>query len=97
MGLPAKLDFTQFFVLLLIRAGDLGKKFCREFDNRPPDTGSTVYSELANQPTRKALSTYVVYSKNRHKVGRWSRIMKSKQTKEAQVQQFLREIVIITF
>ena len=55
------------------------RKEILEFDNRPPDTGSTVYSELANQPTRKALSTYVVYSKNRHKVGRWSRIMKHEE------------------
>ena len=59
--------------------GGGSRKEILEFDNRPPDTGSTVYSELANQPTRKALSTYVVYSKNRHKVGRWSRIMKHEE------------------
>ena len=59
--------------------GGESRKEILEFDNRPPDTGSTVYSELANQPTRKALSTYVVYSKNRHKVGRWSRIMKHEE------------------
>ena len=56
--------------------GEGSRKEIREFDNRPLDSGSTVYSELANQPTRKALSTCVVDSKNRHKVGRWSRIMK---------------------
>ena len=59
--------------------GGGSRKEILEFDNRPPDTGSTVYSELANQPTRKALSTCVVYSKNRHKVGRWSRIMKHEE------------------
>ena len=42
----------------------------------PTDKGSTVYSELTNEATRKVLFTYVVYSKNRRKVGRWNRIMK---------------------
>ena len=66
------------FVCSLLSARG-SRKEIREFDNRPPNTGSTIYSELANQPTRKVLFTCVVYSKNRHKVGRWSRIMKHEE------------------
>ena len=51
----------------------------REFDNRPLNTGSTINSELANQPTLRALSTCVVYTKNRCRVVRWSRVMKHEE------------------
>ena len=41
----------------------------REFDNRPLNTGSTINCELANQPTRRAIFTSVVYYKKPLKGG----------------------------
>ena len=45
------------------------RKKIREFDNGPLNTGSTINSELANQPTRRALFTCVVYYKKPLKGG----------------------------
>ena len=51
----------------------------RDFDNRPLNTGSTINSELANQPTLRALFTCVAYTKDRGRVVRWSRVMKHEE------------------
>ena len=55
----------------------------RDFYNRPLNTGSTINSELANQPTRRALFTCMVYPKNRREVGRWSRVMEHEEKVQA--------------
>ena len=55
------------------------RKKIREIYNRPLNTGSTINSELANQPTLRALVTCVAYTKNRWRVVRWSRVMKHEE------------------
>ena len=63
------------------------RKKIREFDNRPLNTGSTMNSKLANQPTRRApFACLVCYKKTALRwvdgAELWTTKRKSKKTKD---------------
>ena len=78
VGLPAKPDFIQFCVLVVIRAGIPE----RNSGNLTTDHQTQIRLFIPNKPINpreKFYSPVCYIVKNCHKVGRWSRIMKHEE------------------